>query len=191
MDARVAAAVGVAALLLLTACGIEPQDESQEIDADSVPFDLLEDEAPAPERVLRQGNAFTVYVLQEDSLVAVTRAIEKRPTVARALRVLFEEGITPVEAQVGQRSAIPPGSEVRRVVVRGDVAVVDVTARFREGFGGDAELALAQVVWTATSLEGVTDIRLLVDGERVTVPRGDGTLVQGTVSRNDYPGPGP
>jgi spore germination protein GerM len=188
VDARVAAAA-VASVLLLGACGVEAQDQAQELDTDSVPFDLLESEAPLGP-VLREGNTFTVYVLQEDSLVAVTRAVRKEPTVPRALRVLFR-GITPEEAEVGQRSAIPPGSEVRRVIVRGDAAVVDLNSRFLENVPGDTALALGQVVYTATSLQGVTRIRFRVDGDRVTVPRGDGTLSSGAVSRNDYPGPGP
>ena len=191
MDTRLAAVVGTVALLVLTACGIEPQDSAQQLDAESVPFDLLEPEvAPPPE--LEEGNSFTVFVLQDDSLVAVTRTIENEPTVKRALRVLFE-GITPVEAEAGQRSAIPPDSEVRQVTIRGDTANVDLNSQFFEDvLFGDDTLELAQVVYTATSLEGVTEVRFFQEGERVSsVPRGDSTVARGKVSRNDYPGPGP
>jgi spore germination protein GerM len=191
VDTRLVAVVGGVALLLLAACGIEPQDNAQELDSESVPFDLLEPEV-APPRELTEGNSFTIYVLQDESLVAVTRTIRNEPTVQRALQALFD-GITQVEAEAGQRTAIPPDSAVRRVTIRGDTAIVDLNDQFYEDvLSGDDTLELAQVVYTATQLEGVTEVRFFREGEPVSsVPRGDFTVARGRVSRNDYPGPGP
>jgi Sporulation and spore germination len=185
------ARAATATVLVLTAvgCGVEAEDSARQLDRESVPFDLLEPEVrDAP--VLEEGNQFVIYLVDEETLFAVTRAVEARPTVDRALRALVR-GPTGDEAAAGIGTAIPPGSEIRSVVVDGDTATFDLGGRFEENVRGQEARALAQVVYTSTGLEGgVTRIRFRLEGERIVVPRGDGTQTSRPVSRNDYPGPG-
>jgi spore germination protein GerM len=186
VDARLIVGVAIS-VGLVAGCGVEAQDEAQQIDRESVPFDLLDPEAPQV-TVPPEGNLFVVFLVDGEALVDVTRAVQARPTVARALRVL-EGGPTGDEFARGLTTAIPPGSEIRRVIVRNDTAIVDVSERFEENVRGQEELALAQIVYTATGLEGVERVRFRLEGEPTVVPREDGTQTSGAVSRNDYPQP--
>jgi hypothetical protein len=190
VDARLilrAALAVVVVAMLLAACGVEAQDQAQELDPESVPFDLLDPEAPGVS-VPPMGNFFVIFLVEGGELIDATRAVRARPTVARALKVL-ERGPTSDEFAAGITTAIPPGSEIRRVTVRNHTAIVDVSERFEENVRGQEALALAQVVYTATGLEGVNRVRFRLEGEPTVVPRGNGTQTSRPVDRNDYPQP--
>ncbi|MGH9026936.1 MAG: GerMN domain-containing protein [Acidimicrobiia bacterium] len=171
----------------VSACGVEGQDEAQELDADSVPFDLLDPEAPIV-TVPPMGNFFVIFLVDDNLLADATRAVRGRPTVARALRIL-ERGPTSEEFAAGLSTAIPPGSEIQGVAVRNNTAIVDVSERFEENVRGQEVLALAQVVYMATGLEGVNRVRFRLEGEPTVVPRGNGTQTSRPVDRNDFPQP--
>jgi spore germination protein GerM len=50
----------------------------------------------------------------------------------------------------------------------------------------EQKIALTQLVFTMTALHGVKQVQFLMNGERVSVPRGNGTLTDQPVKRSDY-----
>jgi spore germination protein GerM len=99
---------------------------------------------------------------------------------------LLLQGPTQEEFATGLRSAISPQTTLHAARVNGDTAVVDLSGAFVEVGGQEQILAVAQIVLTAASVPGVTQVRFLLDGEAVGVPRADGTLTSETLRTADY-----
>jgi spore germination protein GerM len=99
---------------------------------------------------------------------------------------LLITGPTEAELGAGMRTAISPQTQLHSVAVNGTTAVIDVTSAFVEVAGQEQILALAQVVLTATTVPGITEVRFALEGQPVDVPRADGTLSSGPLSATDY-----
>jgi spore germination protein GerM len=52
-------------------------------------------------------------------------------------------------------------------------------------------LAVAQLVYTATSIPGAIEVRLAIEGHPIDAARGDGSLSNSPVRPSDYPGLAP
>jgi spore germination protein GerM len=68
------------------------------------------------------------------------------------------------------------------------VLTVDVSPEITELSGDLLALAVAQIVFTASEIEGVRAVRLRVDGQDQQWPKGDGETREGTLTVYDYPG---
>ena len=56
-----------------------------------------------------------------------------------------------------------------------------------EAFTGDLLGPVAQLVFTATSYEGVTGVQILINGEEIPIPTTDGDVEPGTIlNKDDY-----
>ncbi len=65
--------------------------------------------------------------------------------------------------------------------------IVNVSDAFFKSTGDLQIKAVAQIVFTATELAGVSRVRIQVDGQNYPWPRGDGTLAKDAVTQYDYP----
>ncbi|HUG74612.1 MAG TPA: GerMN domain-containing protein [Acidimicrobiia bacterium] len=84
-------------------------------------------------------------------------------------------------------SAIPAGTTVLSVEVAGTLARVDLSAEFDDGGGSASMFArLAQVVYTATRVDGVDRVEFLIEGQTVEVFSSEGIELDGPQSRADY-----
>ena len=97
------------------------------------------------------------------------------------------KGPVATESDAGIRTLLDPSVDIADVTVHNGVATVDL----KDTLGtlrpsGDATLAVAQLVYTATALPGVSKVQLRIDGDVVELPRGDGTLTKQPVGRSDY-----
>jgi spore germination protein GerM len=70
----------------------------------------------------------------------------------------------------------------------GDVLFVDVSPEITELSGDLLVLAVAQIVFTATEIEGVRAVRLRVNGQDQRWPKGDGETREGALTVYDFPG---
>lgn len=91
----------------------------------------------------------------------------------------------------GYSTSIPEGISEFTVSVGGDqpanVVSVDLPAVFESGGGTMAMTTrLAQVVFTATQFEGVDSVLFMIDGEIVDVFSGEGLVLDGPQTRDDY-----
>lgn len=174
--------------LSATACGVPTDSSAQGISAQAVPFNLLkagqDNRAPV---VARQPSTYTHIFLvgNNQHLVQVTRIV-KAPVQAKGLLQDLLAGPTDAESAAGLSSAVPDRTRLRSAETTLGVITLDLTQAFGQVSGREEVLAVAQIVYTATGLPGVTGVIFDLSGKPVEVPDGKGTLVQGPVTRSDY-----
>jgi spore germination protein GerM len=121
-------------------------------------------------------------------LVPVLRTVPKSTAVAAAAMTALLAGPTTVESGDRQiTSAVPDGTKLLGVSIKGGVATVDLSTEFDSG-GGTASMQyrLAQVVYTLTQFGTVRSVVFKIDGETVTVFSSEGIVLDGPVGRADY-----
>lgn len=184
--ARATSLIVACGLFLAAGCGV-PSDGSPRLLAEAdVPFNLLAPSTtvvtsttvPLPEPV-------TVFLVGAERLAAVGRQVSRPASVREALEALLT-GPAEAEAAQGLRSAVNVQTRLLSVEVQEGIALVDLTGAFATVSGQEQILAVAQLVFTATAVEGVLGVRFALDGQPVEVPRSDGTLAQRPVGRADY-----
>jgi hypothetical protein len=127
-----------------------------------------------------------LFLVQAAHLVKVARTTPRRD-VFDALNLLLT-GPTEAEFGAGIRTAISPQTTLRSARVDGNTAVVDLSGALVEVGGQEQILAVAQIVLTAMAVPGVEQVRLLLEGQRVEVPRADGNLTSEALRVADYDG---
>jgi hypothetical protein len=183
------AAVGgvVAALVLAAGCGVPTDSHPRALPRRDVPFDLL---APAATSTVTSTpvavtTEVPVYLVGPGRLVAVRRLVQSPPSLFRVIESLLA-GPTTDEAAAGLRTAVPNQARLLSVRAQSGVATIDLSPEFAASGGQEQILALAQLVFTATSAQGVLGVKISLDGKPVEVPRGDGTLTQEALGPSDY-----
>ena len=176
----------VAACVSLAAgCGVPTAEHPSTAAGDDVPYGLLEvgqgTTTTLPELA---GAASTIWLVVGEEIVPVTREVAAPATLARAFEALATAA-TDAEARLGLRSAVPADA-VNDVSVSAGEAIVDVSEQFALAAPREQLLALAQLVYTATEIGGVKAVRFTLDGQPIAVPRGDGSISEGPVTRLDY-----
>ena len=158
---------------------------------DDVPFGLLDPQAsePAETAAPAEGPAVQIYLV--DSLGLRLVPVERRlgegeaslPDVVDALL----NGPTRAERRQGLSTAFVDDDVVGDGTnLVGGVASVDLTQQFTVLDGPTQRLAIAQMVLTLTGRPGVGRVSFTLVGQPIDIPRGDGTLAQGSVSRDNY-----
>jgi hypothetical protein len=189
------ALAGLATLgLLATACGVPDNGGAQRINASEVPFGLAE---PAPTTttttlaLLDSGllagtdlSEVTLYFAQDARFVAVTRTIGA-PLTLNAVVEALTLGPLPEDGAAGTRSVIGTG-DVEQVTSRGGVATVELGSKFPELPPAEQRLGIAQLVLTLTARPGIGQVSFSINGQPADVPRADGYLDRGPLSRDDY-----
>ncbi|MGY1915368.1 GerMN domain-containing protein [Blastococcus sp. SYSU DS0973] len=172
-----ALAVLLCALVVLTGCGVDPQDRPQVL---TIPVPEVSETGGQPPA---NGPTLTVYFVRGTVLAPVERATD----VVDAPSALSQLNLGPTRAEVigGLRTALAPQTLRVDEGVPGGITSVSVTREFTGITGGNQLLAVAQVVWTLTDLPGTTQVRFLVDGVPVEVPT-DGGLTEQPVSRTHF-----
>lgn len=172
---------------VVASCGVPTDESPQEINAADVQYGLLEPSTTTTSTgVPAAAESATVYLLGPDNrLVAVDRQVFEDLGVGSALASLIQ-GATPQEQNAGLRSAINQQTAVLGAEVSGGTAIVDVSGAFSGVDAQEQILALAQVVFTATEINGVNSVQVRVNSAAVEVPRSDGTLTRDPLTRNDY-----
>jgi spore germination protein GerM len=175
---------------LLAACGIP---------SDGKPRDIAEDErlqladTKAPEQAATPNSPKVYFLSQgpngEDRLQPARRDVTPTPTAV--LTELFT-GLTAKEQQLNKwRTAVPPDTKLLDTPVQqpDGTLVVNLNQAFFQASGPGQINAVAQVVFTATAINGVQRVKILVEGQPQGWPRGDGTaqLVGEPLTQYAYP----
>lgn len=141
-----------------------------------------------PEGPTRQ---VTVYFADADAtrLIAESRRVPRSTAALRGALVELARG--PQGAGI---PALPAGTVIVGTDIRGGVAYVNLSGAFTAGYpagGAAAEFAvLAPLVYTATAVPGVQQVRLTVDGLTPS-PSGSQYDWSRAFARTDFPGAGP
>jgi len=83
---------------------------------------------------------------------------------------------------------IPQETQLLSTDTSGEVLFVDVSPEITELSGDLLVLAVAQIVFTASEIEGIRAVRLRVEGQDQRWPKGDGETREGTLTVYDFPG---
>lgn len=172
------------ALVLLLAitvasCGIPVEAEPEAVDVEIPPTPTVD--APTPGELA----GVSIYLLEDESLVSVTRELPSPPSLTSIFDSLLDS-VTETERQANLRTAIPPGTRTLAVTEDGSVLLIDLSSEFA-GVGGEEEIfAVAQIVLTATSIEGVDRVAFRLEGVPTDVPVANGALSVDPVSAEDY-----
>ncbi len=181
------APVGLAlACVVLSACGVQAQDAPERLPPELLPRELRPSAEPTAAPSAPATSTVPVYLVHGGRLVRQEQPAAAR-TVEQALALLMTAG----EGRGARRSAVPPGTVVERLDVRGHVLVVHLSAQFAQVRGRDQVLAVAQVVWTATEFPPVRQVDLRVGGRSIDLPVEQGAVSAGPASREDYQSVGP
>lgn len=125
---------------------------------------------------------------QPQRLRSVLRAGPTGPTAAGDILSSLFSGPNSEERAGQLDTAIPADARVLTTVTVGEQVTVDVTDAFDELTPDGLRLAVAQIVVTATGIDGIESVVLRVDGERRVWPIGSGELVDRPLTAFDYPG---
>lgn len=167
-------------LLVATAlggCGVPTQERPEALSV-SPP------EARADPAATLGGQEAQIWLVRGARLEAVPRPVSPAdvPTVLAALLA----GPTSEEAASGLRTALAPQTLRDSGPSPEDrVVTLDVRREFTGLDGGNQQLAVAQVVWTATQFPAVDRVRFSAQGQPLEVPT-DGGLTDRPVGRVDY-----
>ena len=165
------------------------------IGADSTPRDVAPNERGlAPNAVSdgdEAGGTSRIY------LVAPSEAGD--PSLLRSTARDVASGATPLiksllagpnddELESRLVTNIPQETQLLSTRSSGDVLFVDVSPEITELSGELLVLAVAQIVFTAAEIDGVRAVRLRVDGQDQSWPKGDGETRDGELTVYDFPG---
>ncbi len=178
--------LAIVALSVVTGCSIQPDAAPNDLPAERA--DVFGEPATGDEA----AGTNRIYLLAPTDPEAPQRlrAVQRDVTTApgAVLASLFA-GPNASERDAQLDTAIPASVELLsppRPV--GQVLTVDLNDAFDELTPEGLRLAVAQIVSTATDIEGVEAVQLRVDGEPRVWPLGNGELTGRPLTRYDYPG---
>lgn len=178
----VAMAVAVAA----AGCGLQPDEAPQAIESE-----LLEPTATTTVDAAGSRTLAVVYLLRREQtttlLAEVERAVEDPTSAADRIEAVLEP-VTPEEQARGLVSSIPADTvllDTELDETRAEL-IVNLSGALFDVEGKELANAFAQLVLTATDLEGVRSVRFEVDGEPYRAPNAEGIEQEGAVTAADY-----
>lgn len=180
MNRRARAAAVVVLALMTTSCGVRGESTPTRLEGIALSPELVPAEAPAQE----EGPSTAVFFVRGERLEAVERSTS--PSLATAMRGLLQ-GPRATESEGGLRSAVPAGTSLRSASLVDGLATIDLSEDFSSVVGPEQVLAMAQLVYTATSIPNAVVVRIAIEGAPIDAARGDGSLSGGPVRREDYP----
>jgi hypothetical protein len=185
-ERRPGSAVSLATVVLviclaLAGCGVPVDRVPSALPRKGIPFGLLRPSAPSTTTTSTPTPVESVSIFLVTSsgrLVAVTRTVAAaQESLATVLEALVR-GPTNTEAAAGLESAVPAQTAVLGAVIGTEAdATVDLGGTFGQLVGQAQIQAVAQIVFTATSLPGVTNVTFELSGQPVNVPVASGASV--------------
>jgi len=183
----------VALSIAAAACGIPTTGGPTAISKKDVPFHLLSP-ASSPTASSTLPNAVAVpelifLVAPTQTLAPVTRGIPASTNLGGTLTEVLEallEGPKPGESASGLQTFLTPAKTRVTARVTGGIATIDFATNPIQVVGANQTLAIAQVVYTATELPGVTGVVFQFGGQPVDVPTASGATVPGPVDKSSY-----
>ncbi|MDO8362015.1 MAG: GerMN domain-containing protein [Actinomycetota bacterium] len=181
------AALAALVALATSGCGISSDDSPRDIPViDQLPLDLgIGRDAGAAIGTARVYLLAPEVVGQAQSLQAVARDVSETPT--ELLAALFA-GPNADELDRQFRTALPAGLQLLSVGPVGGVLRVNVSQELLQLSGQVLVDAVAQIVFTASEVDGVRSVKILIDGADRQWPAGNGELQTSPLTIYDYPG---
>ena len=175
----------VVALLASTGCSIQP---------DATPNDLPAERANVfgePATGDEAAGTNRIYLLAPPDVEAPQRlrSVQRDvPTAPASVLASLFAGPNADERDAQLDTAIPSDVELLAARSVGQVLTVDLSDVFDDLTPDGLRLAVAQIVSTATDIDGVRSVQLRIEGEPRVWPLGNGELTDRPLTRYDYPG---
>lgn len=170
-------------VLLLAACGIDPDEAPRDVAAPAPAADVQDGKT-----VITATETTLIYLVGHDDdgrFVLLPIARDATETINNALRSLFA-GPTARELNADLRTAIPATTRLVKAVPNNDVVTIDVSEDLL-GLSGSALVdAVGQIVLTATNVTGITGVVITVDDVAHPWPLPDGATTLEPLGREDY-----
>lgn len=182
----VLAGLTLALAAALAGCAIPTQDAPSTISRSKVPFNLMDPHPPTTTTTTINPSTFVpikVYFLDtSDHLVPAPRLIPPPAPLVDIIKALLQ-GPTVQDTTSGISTAIPSNVTVLGVSQQpGNVVTVNLNSAFGEITGINTELAVGQIVATVANEVGLgTGVVFEIEGQRISVPTANGSLVAGPV----------
>lgn len=179
---RVAAAVATAlvAAIVTAGCGVGTEAGPERIKVATSLTSPTNHRGPSKAR-----QAATIYLVEAGHLVGVNREVPQGSGVDGLLRAL-ESAPSHHEAERGLGSSLPTGGGQLRITISDGIATVTVPAAYQSLGLVQQIFAVAQIVYTVTSIDGIDSVVLAQTGHAIDVPTGSGVLSSKPVTRSDY-----
>lgn len=159
--------------VLLTACGVQPQDEPQPVPADRLPGATAPPSADAADRD-------RVWGVRDQRLVPVFVELPDKDVGSRVRALLL------LADSAQEATSIPRGTRLLSVDRRGDLVELVLTSRFMSTDERTVPLALAQIVFTVTEVPGVERARVETSDGPVPLVDAAGQVVGRPLQRTDF-----
>ena len=178
-------AMTLIALAAFTGCSIQPE---------ASPNDLPDERANVfgePATGDEAAGTNRIYLLAPPDVEAPQRlrSVQRDvPTAAESVLESLFAGPNADERDAQLDTAIPADVELLDARPVGQVLTVDLNDVFDELTPDGLRLAVAQIVSTATDIDGVRSVQLRIDGEPRVWPLGNGELTDRPLTQYDYPG---
>jgi len=189
----------LAAVMLAAAaasgCGLPTDESAQAIDPEELPESLRPGFTPSTTTTVPAPltESRSVYLLtnpqdiERTIVVDVERQVDRSATLADVLATLFGEATSTEESDAGYFNTLEL-FEILSATVNDGVATIDIVHLSPEGedqppSADELRFAAAQLVFTASATEGIDGVRILLDGEEVSVPTSDADAEPGSVLR--------
>ena len=176
---RILAAVLVAAGC---GCGVPLDSTADSIPKADVPFGLADGDTGRGATGADQFTSADIYLVRDGRLWRVPRQIPSPPSAAAALGALAD-GPTSAEASLGLRTDIDDPAFIGNVREGGGLVQVDVSPDLLDLPSADQQLAIAQLVLTATAIESDSKVAFTVDSIPIDVPLPGGETTASPVDR--------
>ncbi|MFB9544471.1 GerMN domain-containing protein [Micromonospora sagamiensis] len=177
-----AALVAATGLLALAGCGVSAERVPREVTPPHGPFPAATPGTAATE----SGTVVQrLCYVRDDTLVVVDRRVRTLPTPREQIGLLVD-GPVATEQEDRLTSALTGVNVVTDVRVAGGEATVAVGERLAGTGRNDEVLAFGQIVCTLTGRADVDRVTFVQGGQRLGVPRADGSLSTGPLTAADY-----
>ncbi|MEV6489077.1 GerMN domain-containing protein [Actinoplanes sp. NPDC051633] len=179
----VAMGVAMAVIAVVGACGVTAQDEPHAVE---LPRRPLTTAAPGSAFPGPPGEVAEVLCLVRDGrLVEVVRRVKASPSAQEQVDQLLA-GPTEAERNSGITTALTGLSLTVSLRSGRGESEVEVAEANEDAARSDETIAYGQVVCTLTSRSDVVSVIFTQDGDRLEVPRADGSLSRGPLYGSDF-----
>lgn len=185
------AAVG-AVCLSLGGCGVPVSDQPRVLRTEQVPYRLLGPPANASSPPAHEGRGEQkgqiALVLGDGAIDLVSRVIPRGAPQRQVQAVLDQllRGPTDDERARGCDSTLPAGVSLRVRAVQEGIATIELGGDIAAQAADRLPLSVAQIVLSATSVDGVRAVLLQRDGRPVDAPLPDGRLASEPLTADRY-----
>ncbi|MBM7788151.1 GerMN domain-containing protein [Tenggerimyces flavus] len=193
MTRRRLVVIALACLAILAGCGgVSAESTPRVINPTLVPNQLLDTKAPRPSDQPTgtggTGGTMVTYFVSAGRIVPVRRPELEGTTGERLRRSigLLLEGPTEKEQASGLGTAVPIDLDLSVTSVRGSTVTIEVAGTARNSRSEDRTLAVAQIVLTTTSVNGIDAVQLTQEGKTIEAPLVDGSLSAAPLTASDY-----